>query len=460
MEFDINHTLEPKVNKLPGGDLPPIIMQQLVVRPPNRGQTDIETWRNSNRGAESLVPRRSWLYDIYLDSMLDAHLHSVCEKRIMGVVNPIYQYIDATGKPVDAINKVIRSKAFKTLLRAFVEAELWGYRMAELGLNAKGELTVYCIPFKHMRPETGYIAFEQTGSEGINIREGIYANTVIEIGDTKNLGILLSVVQYAIYKRGGMGDYANFVEVFGQPLIDAEWDGVDESQFLTLQKLFDNMGQGGKFLRPAGTKINLIENKANGDGKLQSNFIDVLNKEMSKGVLGQTETTESSDSSGYAQSATHADVEADINTYDCTNALSTLNTRVAEIFKNLGLPVVDGGQFIIQGWGEEKISKKDKLKMDLSLKTEGKLPISDEYFYETYGIPKPDDYDAQKKAIEDAENEDLANQNRNSLDQNNADTPPSSGKNKNKQPPTDGTQPGKKTGKLTKLFLEYRHFFG
>ena len=202
----------------------------------------------------------------------------------------------------------------------------------------------------------------------------------IEIGEPYDLGLFISAAQYVLYKRGGFGDWANFVEVFGQPIIDAEWDGYDEKQRLQLEEALNRMGNGGKITRPAGTKINLLENRANANGDLQLHFVNKLNAEISKVILGQTETTESSASSGYAQSQIHAQVEDDINISDINYARRGLNTRFIEIMIALGIPGVEGGRFIVHEEPVQQLSAKEKLNMDIALVRDLQLPVDDDYF--------------------------------------------------------------------------------
>lgn len=383
----------------------------------------------------------------------------------MGVTNAKWQFVDKEGKAVELINELIDSTAFEDVLTCFVNYKLKGAQALEAGYK-DGKLTTYVVPKKHYRPITGVVAYEQSGDDGINIREGIYAQTVMEIGKPNYLGLYLSAAQYVIYKRGGFGDWANFVEVFGQPIIDAEWDGIDENQRILLEQALDRMGNGGKITRPAGSKINLLENKANANGGTQEHFVDALNKEISKVILGQTETTESSNTSGYAQSQTHASVEDDINLSDINFTRRCLNTRYIEILEALGLPV-KGGKFIVADEGAQNLSKKDKLEMDISLVTDLKIPVDDDYFYDTYEIPKPKDYDSRKKALLDAANAQMIDLNSDPLKPENANTPIPSGQKKApkvkasklKAPIVEAGLDADEAEKLKKLLSMYDHFF-
>jgi len=392
-----NNPLIGEPTSMPGGEPMPLIIQQITIRPPVRRKLEIIDWRVALRNAEAIVPRYVLLYDLYSELWLDAHLNSVAKKRIMGVTNAGWRYVDKDGLPVTAVDKIIDTVHFERVLEAFVSARLEGYRMVECDYR-DGRFTAYTVPPKHMRPRSGIVAFDQNSDDGISIRDGIYAHTVMEIGDPYDLGLFISAAQYVLYKRGGLGDWANFVEVFGQPIIDAEWDGYDEKQRLQLEEALNRMGNGGKITRPSGTKINLLENRANANGDLQDHFIDKLNAEISKVILGQTETTESSPASGYAQSRIHAQVEDDINISDINYTRRGLNTRFVAIMTALGIPGAEGGRFVVPIEAEQQLSAKDKLDMDIALVRDLNLPMDDDYFYQQYNIPKPANYAAIKQS--------------------------------------------------------------
>lgn len=351
------------------------------------------------RGAEASIPRRTELYDLYEDILLDAHLRSVIEKRIMAITNADWTFIDANGKEVDEINKFIDTPEFETLLTEIIQSKLWGYSMIEFDFHQDGTIGVFNIPRKHIRPGLGLITFEQTGDTGIDIRTGVYANTILEVGKEKDLGLLLSAAQYVIYKRGNFGDWAQFAEVFGMPLIDAVWDGFDEKQRVLLEESLNNMGGGGQIVRPAGTQLQFIQGGANNPtGDLYNNLINACNAELSKLILGQTETTESSASSGYAQASVHANTENDINRTDLVFVRRTLNRRVVAIMKANGINA--NGSFMVRQDDTPDLTLEQQLNIELRLRNEAKLPISDEHFYTKYGIEKPEDYEAQKVKLE------------------------------------------------------------
>lgn len=380
----------------------PMLIQQLTIRPLYRRSQDISTMLTAIRTAEAMVPRRTELYDMYADFLSsDAHLRSVYEKRIMGVTNIEWTYLDKNGQEVQWVTDWIDTPDFELVTSEMLKAKLWGYTMLELDFYADGTFGVYLIPRKHMRPSKGMISTEQTGDAGINIREGVYADTILEAGDETDLGLLMVAAQYVIFKRGSLSDWAQFAEVFGQPLIDAVWDGFDEDQRLSLLKALNDMGSGGQIVRPAGTELTFLQGGSNNPtGEIYKGIIGVCNDALSILLVGQTETTESSASSGQAQATVHAGTENDINKSDIKFVRRLLNKRLLKMLETQGL-LEPGGKFLVKDQDQEDDPTvvSTKLNNDIRLKNEVGLPMSDDYFYETYGIEKPDDYDAQKEAM-------------------------------------------------------------
>ncbi|MBS4063022.1 MAG: DUF935 family protein [Chitinophagaceae bacterium] len=407
-----NYRRAQQAKKNPAGAPPSIVLNQIDVRPWTRREQDVTSWRNAHRSAESYIPRRLLLYDLYADVELDGHVEAVTGKRRDAVTTANWQFVDKEGKPVDAINQLIDSVGFEELLEEIINSKFWGYSILEPTFyqNEDGswEMSPNLIPRLNYRPELGIVAKDSTAEDGINIREGYYAKTIMEVGKVKDLGLYLKAAPYQVLKRGGLGDWALFVQVFGNPIVDATWDGFDEGQRLKLLEAITALGSGGALVRPAGTDVKLIENKTNANGDLQDKFMVFLNKEISKALLGSTETTEASKSSGYAQSETHADQDERKNESDINFTRRILNSRFIPILRAHGFDV-QGGRFIIEGEDNE-LTVKESFDMQMRLLDKG-LPIDDDFFYETYGIPKPANYTQIKKDKEAEKEERIKAQN-------------------------------------------------
>jgi hypothetical protein len=403
---------------------------QLDVRAPIRRPLDLGVWRNGQRQFDSVVmQRRVILYDLYNDILSDAHIIAVLGKRIDAITTAKWQYVDKEGNPVDEVNELLDSLGFAELLTEILNSRFWGYSTVECNIfqdeEGSWQMTAEQYDRKHMRPEKGIIAADQNGDTGVNYREGRFALTVLEAGKARDMGLLISASMYAILKRNNLTDLANFIEVFGSPIMDAEWDGFDEDQRMKLLAAITAMGNSGRLVRPAGTKVNFLPNTVASNGQLQRGFHDLLNEEISKALLGSTETTTSSDSSGYAQATEHGKQDSAKKEADKDYVRRYLNSRFIKIMRAFGVPVVDGGKFIIPA-NVQVVTPTDTMKMFVNIFKDLQLPVNPDDVYQLAGMKKPDDFDSQmaaKKAVMIALTRDLSE----NEDEENADTPPGNG---------------------------------
>lgn len=374
-----------------------LIVQELNVMSADRTRKDIGDIKNALQSAESVhYPNRTRLYDTYEDCILDGHVTGVMDKRYEEVLNKTLYFEDASGKRVDAMDDVIESQAFRDVVKHIMEAQAWG--ISGMEFIPGDELRFKCIPRKHIKPESKIIAYEQNdNSNGISY-EGV--SNIWVIGDEKNLGYLLKCSFYAIYKRGGLGDYAQYIEIFGQPVRIIYYDAYDTKTRAELRKVLDESGSSLAMMVPKQAQFEMKDGKAtNANGDLQLKFLKYLDEEISIIVLGNTETTRSSSSSGYAQSKEHSKQQVQKTKSDLKYVRSLLNSKqFLSILKSYGYPV-EGGKFKFEK--EIDVNElKTRVEVDEKVKGMG-VPIDDDYFYDTYGIPKPKNYDELKARQEE-----------------------------------------------------------
>ena len=269
-----------------------IIINEINVRSVDRSRKDIATWRNALSNAESVYfPNRTRLYDLYEDVILDGHLSGIIGKRINAVLNKEI-WFESGGNRVHVMDELIHSLAFRYIMRAIMETPLWGISGIEF-IPGK-ELAFENIPRKHIKPELGIIAFEQSGNDGIPYPD---LENIWVMGDTKDFGLLLKCAPYSLYKRGGLSDWAQFIELFGQPVRVIKYDSYDDQTKAELKKILDESGSSLSLMIPRQADFEIKDGKqTNSDGDLQLSFIKILNEEMSVTILGNTETTNSSNS--------------------------------------------------------------------------------------------------------------------------------------------------------------------
>ena len=357
------------------------IIQKIEVTQTRRTSQDIESWRNAIKNAEStFFPKRTLLYDLYNEILLDGHLSAVIEKRKLAVSNTPLCLVD-NGKVNEEITAMVSTENFISLLSYIVESRIWGHSLIELSFD-NGVLEPVLIPRKHVVPQKGMIIKNQSDTGGFTYREFPYTNYLLEVGESDSLGLLMKAAQYVIYKRGGFGDWAQYCELFGMPFRVAKYDGYDDKTRSDLESALKAAGSAAYIVIPKEAELNFIQNNTQGSAILYDMLVDSCNKEMSKLILGQTMTTEAS--GAYAQAKIHLEVENEIHFADKLFVKNILNEKLIPLLQMHGF-TVGKGKFIFQE--KENIDKDTKLRMDLKLAE--RIKIDDSYFYETYNIPTP-----------------------------------------------------------------------
>src|ERR1035437_961298 len=380
-----------KKEKAPEGG---IVINQIIIRNIDRTVKGIADWRHAQITAESVIyANRTRLYDLYSDVRLDGHLTGVWQKRMDDVLNKqLHFQID--GKRDDIMQDLIDSEIFRKMISILMEKKAWG--VSGMEFIPGEEFFFQEIPRKHIKPEIKIIAFEQNSLEGIAY-EGVQNLWIL--GEKFDLGFLLKCSPYVLYKKGNVADWAQFIEIFGQPARIMKYDAYDTKTKAELQDVLDNSGSSLAMMIPKQADFEMLDGKqTNGDGKLQDSFKTAMDNEISVIVLGNTETSTSSASSGYAQAKVHSKQQENITKSDIKEIANQLNSnQFLSILQSYGFQV-ENGKFVF----EEEIDLDElmnRVTVDTFVST--KVPIGDDYYYDTYGIPKPDNYVALKTKMEE-----------------------------------------------------------
>jgi phage gp29-like protein len=380
----------------------PFIINDLTLVSPNRSSKDIGKLKSAIETAESIhYPNRVQLYDLYHDILsLDGHLRGIIQKRIDSVLNKTIHFTQKDGKNNEDLTELINGSIGRDLITKIIESKIWGVSGVEFIIGDKPMFNE--IPRKHIKPEKGIISRSQYGMSAYDGFEYEDMPFVWVIGQKRDLGLLLACSMYGIYKRGTFGDFAQYVEIFGQPVRIMKYDAYDTKTKQELKGLLDNSGTSLAMMIPKQAEFEMLDGKtSNGDGKLQISLKDACNQEMSIAILGNTETTSSSASSGYAQSKEHGEQQDELTISDLIFVENLLNSdKFKAILQSYGYDVNGKFEFEL-----DLDLAKLKLRMEIDTFVSTKVPVGDDYWYKTYGIPKPDNYDELKNKMSEATQE-------------------------------------------------------
>ncbi len=343
--------------------------------------------------------QRVRIYDIYSECLMDPHLFSVIQKRKSGVLGRKIEFRRG-GVPDDRVNGQISSPWFLRFIEDALDAQYWGFTLVQFYINDKGWIDYYLVPRKHVDPVLRLIKTRQHDITGESFDE--YPDLLM-IQGKEPLGILARCAPYVIYKRGTVGDWAQFSEIFGMPIRKYTYDAADPDALAAAMEAAKAQGGASSFFTPEGSNLEFVETaNTTGSSELYSSLVDRCNAEMSKAVLGNTLTTEASETGTQALGTVHNKVEQELIGQDALAILNLLNYDMTDLFAALGVDTA-GGEFV---YVEETDLEQVKLRAELLEKAASvfNLPLDDDYLYEQLNIERPDNYGqlkvemAEKKA--------------------------------------------------------------
>jgi len=384
-----------KKNKISVGGNIPIQGQPfpttIVKTQPKRFGIDIADYTASIRSMENVdYSRRYKLYDLYSDILMDTHLASVIEKRMLAVTSSDIEF-RRDGKPDEAINEQIRSPWFRRSVRDIMNAHFWGFSLLQFYKNGKW-ISYDLIPRKHADPVRRVILRHQTDITGTPWDE--YADLLF-VGDKEDFGLLAKAAPWVIYKRNTTADWAQFSEVFGTPVREYIYETDDDEARQRCIEDAQNTGSLAVLIHSTESKVNLLESgNKTGSADLYERLCERCNSEISKLILGNTLTTESNDKGTQALGTVHKKVEDKVAQADRRFVLDVLNYEMTDIFLSMGVNT-EGGEFCFPEPKDIDLSAKANILTQM--RTTFNLPISDDYLYDEFGIEKPKDYKQLKE---------------------------------------------------------------
>lgn len=358
------------------------IINTVLLQPNRRQVADIGLWRSAIRSADR--GRVHTLYDLFDDLMLDGVLSDAVDERINAVSHADYSFYNSKGKEVDSIiDDVIDRKAFDDLIHSIMMAVIYGRGCAELSISPKG-LEVDNIPCQHIDLKRKVIIPDLMNYEkGIDYTK---LSNLIVVGKEGYYGLMSKASQYAIYKRGGFGDWAQWIELFGMPQRIGKYHTNDPESKRELLRAMEQMGASPYLVAPKETDIE-IRDTQKGSGVAYNDFRKALNEEILISILGQTLTTVAGDRGARSLGEVHQKVEESKNKADILFVTRILNDCLVPFLVSRGYREAAGGYFSVPK------AVKDTSVNDL-VQLSKIIPIPASYVYDKYGIPVPKDGEA------------------------------------------------------------------
>lgn len=270
------------------------------------------------------------LLDIY-DRILrkDAHLFSLFQTRKHMILSKDFEIHPASGEKRDIIiadfvkwQLYDRITNFTQDLYELLSAFQYGFSVSEfIFTEDKNRWIIDKIKSKH----PSHFGFGEHGtlyqvSENGVMKKFLHPNKFIihrHGGNDENPHgeSLISERLYWLYyfKKNILQFLSFFIERFGSPTpIFSYPPGTSDEEHKVIDEMMEAFHNEMSIKLPSGIMTQLLEWKTTGNANVHERAIKLFNNEMSKGVLGQTLTSETQDTGSKAQATVHFNVLASI----------------------------------------------------------------------------------------------------------------------------------------------------
>lgn len=349
------------------------ISQVLVVQPPKREAIDIANYTRGIRSADR--GKRRQLYDVYENISKDPVLGESIRKRVRHITNGGLKFT-VNSEEVEEMTDLIQTPSFRKLLKDIFLTRFYGKSIIELDFEEGFDCTL--IERRHYDTKQKKILKSYFDDEGWSYLNDDF---LLNVGEDNDLGLLMESAPFAIFKRNGGADYAEFCELWGIPILKGLYDPDDDKGREEMEETFTKRGASGSIVASKNSDVDSISTSVN--GAVHKEFLEWLDEQILIGTIGQTMT--SKDGASHSQSKVHADVEDDINEDDQAFVLEVLNHQLLPRLEKRGYPV-KGGFFLYPE--RDNLSLKEKIEIAERIDEVTEHGVDDDYWYELTGIPK------------------------------------------------------------------------
>lgn len=370
------------------------ISQTLVVKPPQRPKVGIERLKSALHQADRGY--RAPLIELINElRSSDPVLEEAWDKRVRAITNSDIVF-QIEGKEVEAMMDMIDTTEFEDFLIETMLTLGLGKTVIETDFST-GTPKFTSIDRRHLQTERKEILINSYDTTGVSYENDDF---LLNLGKDKDLGIFLRVIPYAIFKRDGFGDYAQYAELFGMPDLIALYDPEDDNARQEMEEAVSRRGSAGSMVMSKNGDVKTVGAEAAGTNTIHKDFLKTCDEQILIGIIGQTMTTK--DGSSYSQGKVHGDTENDINKADRRFVQRVLNEKLLPLLEKRGYPVKGGWFSFVEK--EKALAKTEQLTIAMEVDDRTEEGVDSKYWFENFGLPKGN-RKAKKETVEKPEEE-------------------------------------------------------
>jgi hypothetical protein len=343
---------------------------------------EIDDWHEARQSRHSpYMPTTYGMQQIYKDAMLDNHLQGAIETRILKVLNKDFIVMSPQGEADDELSAFIQTRWFRHIIRKALESTFYGYSLLYIDNLGDDNRIIKDINRENVIPELGIVVKNPLSITGDSIRYGEFPNHLLYIQLQPNAyGVLERIAPLTIYKRHSWSTWDEFEQIFGVPIRIAKTPITNKAHIDELQGWLEEMGTAAYGIFNRADEIEIKESSRSDAYHVYLEKINAINREISKGILGQTMTMD--DGSSQSQAIVHSQVLEDIIEADTKVIQDWINENLLPILRYHGIPIPEN--YYVELQSNTQLDPKDKIAIDSVLLANG-YNLDNDYIENTYG---------------------------------------------------------------------------
>jgi hypothetical protein len=345
---------------------------------------EVDDWTQARQQRrDPFNPSTYHIQQLYKDCMLDNHLQGAIENRILTTINKDFN-LNAPDGTIDRKRSAdIQTKWFRHIIRKAMESKFYGYSTLFVQDLNQPNRKIIDLPRENIIPEKSVLVKNAFNPNAQAIPYANFPNYFVHIQlGPDAIGILERIAPLTIFKRHSWAAWDEFEQVFGIPIRIARTAIQTQKHKDDIQQWLENMSTLSYAIFDKQTDIEFKENAKNDAFNIYLQKITLINKEISKGIAGQTLTMD--DGSSLSQSKVHLDIFKQIIHADMQDVQDWVNDDFFPVLRAWGFDIPHGYYMTIV---EKEITDPlQKIIIDTALVNAG-FKISPQYIEQFYGTP-------------------------------------------------------------------------
>lgn len=347
-------------------------------------------------------PKRYPYYNLLANIMVDLHLQSQINNRMLKSLSQPFIIKDLKGNLDQDLTDLLQNKKFiYQVNKAILETIYYGHSLGEFDY-VNNDLVFNLVPRQNVDPVKGCIYLDYTDDKKIDYKsQKEYGSWLIEFGDAKSFGLLDGCVPHVLFKRFSQSCYSELCEIYGIPPRVLKTNTQDRVMVSRGEKMLKDMGSAAWFIIDENEEFSFAKGVST-NGDVYKGLMSFCNNELSMGISGTVVGQDTKNGSN-SKEKTSIGILQDLIDSDLSLIEQAWNSTIIPALKVLGIITKD----VIYAYPPAKdLDKLWKMTTEAANFLEiNPVWVKDTFGIEVTGVKKdlPTPADTKKLSIEDFE---------------------------------------------------------